>query len=102
MLIAPGAQIIVCFAPSNGDRGFVDAVSADVHDNLNKPSVISISCDGPEIGCSDQGKNNMDETLKETLALGVTVCYSVGDVGSLMGWMTIAFMVGSHVPVHMH
>jgi len=84
-VIAPGAQIVVYFAPNNGDRGFIDAVSAAVHDNLNKPSVISISWGGPEIGWSDQGKNNMDEVLKEAVSLGVTVCCSAGDNGSSEG-----------------
>src|SRR5665811_1210476 len=37
--VAPGARIAVYFAP-NTDRGFLDAVTAAVHDNVNKPSVI--------------------------------------------------------------
>jgi len=40
--VAPKAQIFVYFAP-NTDAGFVDAVSAAVHDSQHKPSVISIS-----------------------------------------------------------
>jgi kumamolisin len=40
--IAPGARIVVSFAP-NTDRGFLDAITTAVHDKRNKPSVISIS-----------------------------------------------------------
>jgi len=86
--IAPGAQIVVYFAPNDGDRGFGDAVSAAVHDNINKPSVISISWGGPETGqngWSEQGKTAMDTALKEAAALGVTVCCSAGDGGSSDG-----------------
>src|SRR5205814_9830761 len=39
--IAPGAEILVYFAP-NTDRGFLDAVTTAVHDK-RAPSVISIS-----------------------------------------------------------
>jgi kumamolisin len=45
--VAPGARIVVYFAP-NTDQGFVDAVAHAVHDTKNKPSVISISCGAPE------------------------------------------------------
>ena len=45
--VAPGAKIVVYFAP-NTDQGFIDAVSSAVHDTTNNPSVISISWGGPE------------------------------------------------------
>jgi len=45
--IAPGAKIVVYFAP-NTDAGFLDAIAAAIHDTTNKPSVISISWGGPE------------------------------------------------------
>ncbi len=45
--IAPRAKIAVYFAP-NTDRGFLDAITTAVHDTVRKPSVISISCRGPE------------------------------------------------------
>lgn len=82
--IAPGAQIVVYFAP-NTDRGFIDAVSAAVHDDLNKPSVISISWGGGENGWSEQGRQAMDNALQDAAALGVTVCCSAGDNGSSDG-----------------
>ncbi|MFZ0973904.1 MAG: protease pro-enzyme activation domain-containing protein, partial [Solirubrobacteraceae bacterium] len=45
--VAPGAKIVVYFAP-NTDQGFIDALSTAVHDSTNKPSVVSISWGGPE------------------------------------------------------
>ena len=44
--IAPGANIVVYFAP-NTDPGFLDAITTAINDK-RKPSVISISWGGPE------------------------------------------------------
>ena len=46
--VAPGANIVVYFAP-NTDQGFIDAIGTAVHDTKNKPSVISISWGGRRI-----------------------------------------------------
>ena len=40
--VAPGARIVVYFAP-NTDAGFLDAISQAAMDTVNKPSVLSIS-----------------------------------------------------------
>ncbi len=40
--VAPGARIVVYFAP-NTDAGFLNAITTATHDQTNKPSVISIS-----------------------------------------------------------
>src|SRR5204863_2254275 len=45
--VAPGAEIAVYFAP-NTDDGFVNALYAAVHDNLRRPSIVSISWGAPE------------------------------------------------------
>ena len=45
--VAPGARIVVYFAP-NTTNGFQDALTTAIHDATNKPSVISISWGGPE------------------------------------------------------
>src|SRR6516225_4994640 len=47
--VAPGANFAVYFAPNRGNKGFIDALNAAVHDSERKPSVISISWGGPEI-----------------------------------------------------
>lgn len=79
--VAPGVSIAVYFAP-NSEQGFVDAISAAVHDSVNKPSVISISWGAPESDWSAQGLQAMDQAFQDAAALGVTVCCAAGDAGS--------------------
>src|SRR5215469_13201096 len=82
--VAPGASIVVYFAP-NTDQGFVDAISKAVHDATNKPSVISISWGGPESSWTAQSMTALDEALQAAAAMGVTVCVASGDDGSSDG-----------------
>ncbi len=79
--VAPGSSIAVYFAP-NTDAGFLDAISSALHDNTNKPSVISISWGGPEDSWTQQALNAFDQILQDASTLGVTVCCSSGDDGS--------------------
>lgn len=79
--VAPGARIAVYFAP-NTDRGFVDAITAAVHDDQNEPSVISISWGAAESGWTQQAIAAMDDAFAEAAALGVTVYCAAGDDGS--------------------
>ena len=79
--VAPGAKIVVYFAP-NTDQGFIDAVSAAMHDNVNKPSVISISWGGPEDYATKQFLDGLNQACQDAAALGVTICCAAGDDGS--------------------
>ncbi len=81
--IAPGAKIAVYFAP-NTNKGFIDVISAAVHDNVRKPSVVSISWGGPEDlpYTTAQQRNGIDQILQDAAMLGVTVCCASGDDGS--------------------
>jgi kumamolisin len=79
--IAPGAKIVVYFAP-NTDAGFLDAITTATHDNINKPSVISISWGQAESAWTQQALQNMDRAFQTAAALGVTVCAAAGDRGS--------------------
>lgn len=79
--VAPGARIVVYFAP-NTEQGFVDAVSSAAHDTTNRPSVLSISWGGPEDGWSAAGAQQMEAVLTQAAALGVSVCVASGDGGS--------------------
>jgi len=87
--IAPGARIVVYFAP-NTTNGFIDAVKAAVHDTARKPSVISISWGGPEDPeSSQQFVDGLNEAIRDAAAMGVTVCVAAGDNGSAdmaQGW----------------
>jgi kumamolisin len=79
--VAPGAEIVVYFAP-NTDAGFLDAVRAAIHDSRNNPSVISISWGAAERYWTVQAMRDMDQAFQEAAALGVTVCCAAGDDGS--------------------
>ncbi|MBW7972916.1 S53 family peptidase [Bradyrhizobium sp. BR 10289] len=87
--IAPGARIVVYFAP-NTTNGFIDAVKAAVHDTARKPSVISISWGGPEDPAgSQQFVDGLNEAIRDAAAMGITVCVASGDNGSAdmgQGW----------------
>jgi kumamolisin len=79
--IAPGANIVVYFAP-NTDAGFLDAIKAAIHDTKNKPSVISISWGGPESSWTQQSMTAYDQAFQAAAAMGITVCVASGDNGS--------------------
>src|SRR3984885_11076254 len=66
--VAPGAKIVVYFAP-NTDQGFIDAVASAVHDTTNHPSVISISWGGPESSWTTQAMNALDAACQSAAAL---------------------------------
>lgn len=82
--IAPGAAIAVYFAP-NTDAGFLDAVTTAIHDEVRKPSVVSISWGGPESTWTQQAMTAMDQAFQSAAAMGVTVCVAAGDSGSTDG-----------------
>ncbi len=79
--IAPGANIVVYFAP-NTDAGFLDAITSAIHDIKNKPSVISISWGGPESSWTPQSMTAFDQAFQAAAAMGITVCAASGDNGS--------------------
>jgi kumamolisin len=82
--IAPGAKIVVYFAP-NTDQGFLDAITTAVHDTTNNPTVISISWGGPESSWTAQALTNFDSAFADAGTLGITVCIAAGDNGSSDG-----------------
>ncbi len=82
--VAPGAKIVVYFAP-NTDQGFIDAIASAVHDAANNPSVISISWGAPESGWTRQSMNALDAACQSAAALGITVTVAAGDNGSSDG-----------------
>jgi kumamolisin len=82
--VAPGAKIVVYFAP-NTDQGFVDAIAQAVHDTVNKPSVISISWGAAEVNWTAQAMNALDAACQSAAALGVTITVAAGDDGSTDG-----------------
>src|SRR6202453_4106919 len=82
--VAPGAKIVVYFAP-NTDQGFIDAVTSAVHHATNNPSVIPISWGGPESSWTAQAMPALDGACQSAAALGITITVAAGDNGSSDG-----------------
>jgi kumamolisin len=80
--VAPKATLVVYFAPNDGDKGFLDAIGAAVHDSQRKPSVISISWAGNEVSTDQQGMDAYHQLFAAAGALGITVCVASGDHGT--------------------
>ena len=78
--LAPGADIVVYFAP-NTDAGFLDAVSQAAHADPT-PAAISISWGQSEDEWTAQARTAMDDAFADAAALGVTVTAAAGDDGS--------------------
>jgi len=81
--LCPKSTIAVYFAHW-GEKGWIKALDAAVHDTKNHPSVISISWGNPEdVGIwTHAAMNEINETLKDAAMAGVTVCVAAGDDGS--------------------
>ena len=77
--VAPGAELLVYFAPMT-DRGFVDAVTTAVFDP-RRPSIISISWGDAEANWTEQARFALDDAFHAAAALGITVCAASGDAG---------------------
>jgi kumamolisin len=82
--VAQGANIVVYFT-SNTDQGFQDALSTAIHDQLNRPSVISISWGAPESTWTQAALESMDQIAAEAAALGISITVAAGDSGSSDG-----------------
>ena len=75
---APEATLAVYFAP-NTTQGFVDAITRAVHDQQNKPSVLSISWGSAEDNWTGQGLAAMNSAFRDAAKVGVTVLAASGD-----------------------
>jgi kumamolisin len=80
--IAPGAKIVVYFAPDASDQSFLGVMNAILTDTVNKPNIVSISWGGPEDTATSQFQNEFDQLLQSAAHLGMTVCVAAGDNGS--------------------
>jgi kumamolisin len=81
--LCPKATIPVYFGKFT-EKGWVDVLDAAVHDQTNKPSILSISwgfAEGQMIWTA-AAMQQVNEALQEAALLGVTVCVSSGDDGS--------------------
>jgi kumamolisin len=79
--VAPKAAIAVYFG-LNTDNGILAAFNAALHDNVRRPSVISISWGSAEDFNTKQALDAFNQALQDAATLGVTVCCASGDDGS--------------------
>jgi kumamolisin len=82
--IAPGARIVVYFAP-NTTAGYQDMLTTAIHDATNKPSVISTSWGSAESEWTAQAMTAFDTAAMDAALLGVSICAASGDNGSSDG-----------------
>jgi kumamolisin len=82
--VAPGAKLVVYFAPNTTD-GFYDAIAAAVHDRARRPSVISISWGQAESGWTESSLDAYDELFGDAATLGISVFAAAGDSGATDG-----------------
>ena len=78
---APGAKIVVYFAP-NTEAGTIDAYTTAIHDTTNNPSVISISWGGSEDAWAAMTRTAVEQVFGDAAMLGVTICVASGDHGA--------------------
>jgi kumamolisin len=90
--VAPAAALVAYFAP-NTDAGFLDGLSAAVHDATHRPSVVSISWGGPEDTWTVQGRAAINAVCEDAATMGVTVLVAAGDGGATDGTEGGAFAV---------
>jgi kumamolisin len=82
--VAPGASLVAYFAP-NTDAGFLDGLSAAVHDTTHRPAVISVSWGGPENSWTAQARAGLNAVCEDAATMGVTVVVAAGDNGATDG-----------------
>ncbi len=78
--VAPGADIVVYFAP-NTNEGFLAAIKAAIADTKNRPSILSISWGAPEINWPIEAMTAIDEAFQVAATKGITVVCAAGDGG---------------------
>lgn len=85
---APGATIAVYFARFT-EAGWMEALTKAIHDQANKPSVLSISWGwselesfGTDLAWTEQAMDEVNRILREAALLGITVIVATGDDGS--------------------
>jgi len=81
--LAPGARIVVYFAP-NTTQGWHDALATALTDTQNRPSVLSVSWGAVENShfFSAAVMQDISALLAQAAQMGVTVVFSSGDFGS--------------------
>jgi kumamolisin len=82
--VAPGAHLII-YDASCTVEGLFRAVCRAIHDNENKPSVVSIGWGAAEAAWTPQSMHTFDLLFQTASSMGVTMCCAAGDFGSSNG-----------------
>ncbi|HYC93433.1 MAG TPA: S53 family peptidase [Thermoanaerobaculia bacterium] len=83
---APEASILLVLT-SGSDQGQYHAVSSVIADTRNDPSVLSCSWGGPEYSQTPALMPALDRWFQAAAVLGMTVCYSSGDMADGTGYV---------------
>lgn len=84
-MFAPGAEIVVYFAPLT-ERGIFNALTAALTDLRHQPHILSMSWGEAEpLLVSEMYLDLIDDVLRLAASFGITVCISSGDWGSANG-----------------
>jgi kumamolisin len=81
----PAATQVVYFGSSTFDeKAWIDTLGKAIHDDVNKPFILSISWGAPEDSdaWSDGTLDRVNDAFHEAALLGITVCVASGDDGS--------------------
>ena len=82
---APKAKLVLYFTQFT-EQGWVDAINAIITDEVNNPSVISISYgnpeDDPRSAWTAMAIRKVNEAFRAAAARGITICCASGDDGS--------------------
>jgi kumamolisin len=79
--LAPGAQLVIYAAPDD-ERGVLDAIRHVIFDDLNRPTILSISFGFPEFLWTPAALTILDELFTAAALLGVSVFCASGDHGA--------------------
>ena len=79
--VIPSGKIAMYFAP-NTFQGFIDCITAATNDNINNPSVISISWGTTDTYWSTQSRQAFDSALQAAIVQGITTFVAIGDYGT--------------------
>jgi kumamolisin len=82
--VAPGAALVAYFAP-NTDAGFLDGLSAAVHDATHRPAIVSVSWGGPENSWTGQARSALNQVCEDAATMGVSLLVAAGDGGATDG-----------------
>jgi kumamolisin len=83
--LAPGAKLAVYFVKNQEDALLVEAIDYAIHDDINQPSILSISFGDSESGWTEQARQSLNSSFQIAALLGITVCVASGDSGSSNG-----------------